>query len=242
MKYFKKVTIFDMMLSVIELKKKIFYLFFLVLTIITITGCAKENTSEKDKKSKESEENIVEEINEGTIDGYNFKVTEEQTDRVKIQMNNGDIMLVVLSNKDTPITIANFKKLVSEHFYDGLTFHRVVSDFMIQGGDPEGTGMGGSKDTIKGEFNSNGVKNSLSHTRGVISMARSNNPNSASSQFFIMHSDTYKSSLDGNYAAFGRVFAGLDVIDKIASIEVNGETPVNPPVIKSIKFITVEKA
>lgn len=216
------------------MKKKLLRMFILTLSLFIITSCG-------NKEEQESEEKIVDyDITEGIVDGYKFKETEEVTDRVKIQMNNGDIILVVLSNEDTPITIANFKKLVSQHFYDGITFHRIVKDFMIQGGDPTGTGMGGSKETIKGEFSANGVKNDLKHTRGVISMARSNNPNSASSQFFIMHKDT--PSLDGSYAAFGKVFAGLDAVDKIANVKVNGESPVEPPVIRSIRFITIEKA
>ena len=115
-----------------------------------------------------------------------------------------------------PITVANFEKLVSEGFYDGLTFHRIIRGFMIQGGDPEGTGMGGSKDKIKGEFASNGVKNDLRHTRGVISMARTSDPNSASCQFFIVHEDS--EFLDGNYAAFGHVTEGLEVLDAVASV------------------------
>lgn len=182
------------------------------------------------------------EITKGTLEGYTFTETEEITNRVKIQMENGDVILLVLSNSDTPITIANFQKLVSEKFYDGLTFHRVISGFMIQGGDPNGDGTGGSSETIKGEFSSNGVENNLSHTRGVISMARSSANDSASSQFFIMHADsTY---LDGNYAAFGKVFAGLDAVDTIASTEVTGSensTPVTKQVIKSMRFITIEK-
>lgn len=118
-----------------------------------------------------------------------------------------------------PITVTNFLELAKEGFYDGLTFHRVISGFMIQGGDPKGNGTGGSKNTIKGEFSENGVENNISHLRGVISMARSTDPDSASSQFFIVHQDsTY---LDGQYAAFGRVTEGMDIVDKIAE-----ETPV----------------
>lgn len=221
------------------MKKKVLSILFILLIALTITAC---NDSKQEEKSKTgNEEKIVkEEILEGIVDNYKFTVTEEITDRVRIQMNNGDIMLLVLSNKDTPKTIANFKKLVNEKFYDGLTFHRVSPGFVIQGGDPEGTGLGGSEENIKGEFEANGVKNDMSHERGVISMARNSyDMNSASSQFFIMIEDN--ASLDGSYAAFGRVFAGLDVVDKIASVEVKGETPVNPPIIKSIRFITVEK-
>ena len=184
---------------------------------------------------------MKEDILTGTIDGYTFTQTDEVTDRVKIQMENGDIILVVLSNEDTPITIKNFKKLVSEKFYDGIIFHRVIADFMIQGGDPTGTGFNGSDEEIKGEFQSNGVKNNLSHTRGVVSMARSNDPNSASSQFFIVHEDsTY---LDGNYASFGKVFAGMSTVDKIAATPTDyNDKPLTEQKIHSIRFVTVEKA
>lgn len=153
----------------------------------------------------------------------------------------GQIVIELYPDK-APITVANFKKLVGEKFYNGLTFHRVVSGFMIQGGDPKGNGTGGSKETIKGEFSANGVANDLSHTRGVISMARSNDMNSASSQFFIMHADN--AGLDGQYAAFGKVISGMDVVDKIAGCEVTYSSsfekskPVNPPVIQSVVFVT----
>lgn len=114
-----------------------------------------------------------------------------------------------------PITVTNFIKLVNEGFYDGLTFHRVIDGFMIQGGDPDGDGTGGSEETIKGEFSNNGFTNNLSHERGVISMARSNDMDSASSQFFIMHEDN--TNLDGNYAAFGKVTSGIEVVDKVVN-------------------------
>jgi len=135
---------------------------------------------------------------------------------VVIEMENGGIIELELYPEVAPITVKNFEKLVSEGFYDGLTFHRVIPGFMIQGGDPLGNGMGGSDENIKGEFSANGVENNLKHTRGVISMARSYNPNSASSQFFIMHADA--PHLDGQYAAFGRVVSGIEVVDEIASI------------------------
>ena len=203
------------------MKKKILNILMITLIILNIVGCTKKKESEDPKVEQKQEITILEEkdgeITKGTLEGYTFTETEEKTDRVKIQMENGDTILIVLSNKDTPITIANFKELVSEKFYDGLIFHRVIKDFMIQGGDPEGNGMGGSAKTIKGEFSLNGVTNSLSHTKGVISMARSSEYNSASSQFFICHADaTY---LDGSYAAFGKVFAGFDIVDKIANVE-----------------------
>ena len=131
-------------------------------------------------------------------------------------MENGAKIEIELYPEVAPITAKNFEKLVSEGFYDGLIFHRVIPGFMIQGGDPEGTGMGGSKDRIKGEFRANGVANDLKHTRGVISMARSFDPNSASSQFFIMHNDA--PHLDGQYAAFGKVVSGMETVDEIASV------------------------
>ena len=141
-----------------------------------------------------------------------------------------------------PITVENFVKLAKEGFYDGLTFHRIYPGFMIQGGDPKGNGTGGSSETIKGEFSANGVNNTLSHKRGVISMARSQSYDSASSQFFIMHADS--AFLDGQYAAFGKVTEGMDVIDAVASVECSysmtdgaNTTPVNPPVIKTVRVI-----
>lgn len=156
-----------------------------------------------------------------------------------ITVENYGKITVQLDPKQAPITVKNFKKLVHEKFYDGLTFHRIIQGFMIQGGDPNGDGTGGSDDTIKGEFSANGVKNTLKHKRGVISMARSSDYNSASSQFFIMQETS--SSLDGQYAAFGKVTSGMDVVDKIAnSVQVtdnNGSVAAkNQPVITSIRM------
>ena len=145
-----------------------------------------------------------------------FKETKNVTNFVKIEMADGKSMVIELDEKNAPVTVENFKKLVKNGFYDGLIFHRVISDFMIQGGDPTGTGMGGSKDTIKGEFDANGVNNPISHNRGVISMARSRMYNSASSQFFICHADV--PYLDGQYAAFGKVVEGIETVDAIASV------------------------
>ena len=139
-----------------------------------------------------------------------------------------------------PITVENFRKLAGEHFYDGLTIHRIISGFMLQGGDPMGDGTGGSEENIKGEFSSNGVENPISHVRGVISMARTSDPDSANSQFFIMHKDgTY---LDGEYAAFGHVTAGMEVVDQIcadaAPVDANGTIPAEQqPVIESIVIL-----
>ena len=137
---------------------------------------------------------------------------------VVIEMENGGKIELELCPEAAPKTVENFLKLVSEGFYDGLIFHRVIPGFMIQGGDPQGNGMGGAKEKIRGEFAANGHKNDLKHTRGVISMARAYDPNSASSQFFIMHADA--PHLDGQYAAFGKVVSGMDVVDEIASIPV----------------------
>lgn len=136
---------------------------------------------------------------------------------VVIEMENGKEIKLELSPDKAPITVANFLKLVGEGFYDGLIFHRVISGFMIQGGDPLGNGTGGSEEKIKGEFSANGVPNDIRHERGVISMARSRANDSASSQFFIMHKDA--PHLDGSYAAFGRVVEGIETVDEIAAVE-----------------------
>ena len=135
---------------------------------------------------------------------------------VTIQMENGKEIKIELYPQIAPITVENFISLVKDGFYDGLTFHRVIPGFMIQGGCPDGTGMGGPGHTIKGEFLSNGVENTLRHTRGVLSMARANNPDSAGSQFFIMHADA--PHLDGQYAAFGKVVEGMEAVDEIAAV------------------------
>ena len=156
---------------------------------------------------------------------------------VRIEMDNGAIIDVELYPDKAPKTVANFEKLVSEGFYDGLTFHRIIRGFMIQGGDPEGTGMGGAKEKIYGEFAANGFpQNDLRHTKGVISMARSMAPNSASSQFFIMHEDA--PHLDGSYAAFGKVVSGIEAVDEIACTRTGfGDRPVTPVVIKKMTLI-----
>jgi len=135
---------------------------------------------------------------------------------VVIEMENGAKIELELCPEAAPETVKNFEMLVKTGFYDGLTFHRIIPGFMIQGGDPLGNGMGGAEKNIKGEFRANGHNNPLKHTRGVISMARAFDPNSASSQFFIMHADA--PHLDGQYAAFGRVISGIDAVDEIASI------------------------
>ena len=150
-------------------------------------------------------------------------------------MENGGKIEIELYPETAPITVKNFEKLVSEGFYDGLIFHRVIPGFMIQGGDPQGNGMGGAKNKIKGEFRANGVKNDLKHTRGVISMARSFDPNSASSQFFIMHADA--PHLDGQYAAFGKVVSGIEAVDEIASIPTDYSD--RPKIAVRMKKVTI---
>lgn len=162
--------------------------------------------------------------------------------KVKVEMENGGSFVLELYPEYAPETVENFVNLVESGFYNGVGFHRIVDGFMAQGGDPEGTGMGGSEKTIKGEFASNGFsKNTLSHTRGVISMARSQNPDSASSQFFICYDDA--SFLDGDYAAFGKVIEGMDVVDGFLKVEreynAMGElaSPKTPIVMKKVEVM-----
>ena len=164
-----------------------------------------------------------------------YTKTDKTTDYVTIEMENGDKITVKLDSSAAPVTVENFKKLVSENFYDGIIFHRVIKGFMIQGGDPTGTGMGGSKNKIKGEFASNGVKNPISHKRGVISMARTQIPDSASSQFFICHADA--TFLDGEYAAFGEVVEGIEAVDRIAETKTDfRDKPVSEQKIRAAYF------
>lgn len=152
---------------------------------------------------------------------------------VTIEMENGKIIKLELYPESAPITVANFEKLVKKGFYDGLCFHRVINGFMIQGGDPLGNGTGGADEDIKGEFAANGVKNDIKHVRGVISMARSMMPNSASSQFFIMHKDA--PHLDGQYAAFGKVVEGIEVVDEIAEVATDfRDKPKVPQIMKKV--------
>ncbi len=155
---------------------------------------------------------------------------------VLIEMENGKEIKILLDATAAPLTVANFEKLVSEGFYDGLGFHRIIPGFMIQGGDPLGNGMGGAKETIRGEFAQNGVKNPIRHTRGVISMARAYDPNSASSQFFIMHADA--PHLDGAYAAFGHVVEGMDAVDEIAATPTGyGDKPRFAQVMRRVTLV-----
>lgn len=156
---------------------------------------------------------------------------------VTFTMENGDVMKAELYPDVAPNTVNNFVSLVKKGFYDGLIFHRIIAGFMIQGGDPDGTGMGGPGYSIKGEFASNGFKNDLKHTRGVLSMARSMRPDSAGSQFFIMHQNA--PHLDGDYAAFGKLIEGEDVLDKIAGVDTDySDRPRKPQVMKTVTVET----
>jgi len=153
---------------------------------------------------------------------------------VRITMDSGKVIRLELYPETAPLTVENFLDLVKKGFYNGLTFHRIISGFMIQGGDPDGNGMGGPGYSIKGEFKSNGVDNPLKHEKGVISMARSMDPNSAGSQVFIMHEAA--PHLDGQYAAFGKVIEGLDVVDEIASVETGfQDAPVEKVIMEKVE-------
>lgn len=223
------------------MNKRVVLIIVAVLLVILFAFTTISN-KEEDKVNLEIDENIVKLVNEGK-----YKESENISNYIKINVKDYGDIIAVLYPDVAPTTVENFKKLVSEHFYNGLIFHRVIDNFMIQTGDPTGTGLSGSQDTIKGEFSENGFKNVLSHTRGVLSMARrGSNPetsetyNSASSQFFIVQADsTY---LDGKYAAFGKVISGLEVVDKIAKEETNeDDKPINDIVIESIKFIEISE-
>ena len=156
---------------------------------------------------------------------------------IRITMKDGGVIDLELDKKAAPVTVENFEKLVKDKFYDGLIFHRIIPGFMIQGGDPEGTGMGGPGWHIKGEFAANGWDNPIAHKRGVISMARAQDPNSAGSQFFIMHGDA--NYLDGQYAAFGKVVRGIEVVDKIAGVPTSrwNNRPYEDQVIDTIRIV-----
>lgn len=176
------------------------------------------------------------------------KTLDHLPDQKEAAVQSGNTIVLTLHTDQAPITCENFEKLVNEGFYNGLTFHRVVDGFMAQGGDPEGTGMGGSKDTIKGEFKANGVDNELSHQRGVVSMARSMDYDSASSQFFICYNGQYADTLDGNYAAFANVTEGMEVVDDFLKVErdVNssGEiaVPKTPIVMEKVEMIEPDES
>ena len=202
-----------------------------------------EGTTNTENSTKENNtENKAENIQNNQISNESEENNMYSTGKhhAKIVVKNYGTIALELDADVAPITVENFANLVNEGFYNGLTFHRIISGFMIQGGDPLGNGTGGSNKTIKGEFASNGVKNSISHVRGTISMARSSMPNSASSQFFIVHKDS--TFLDGKYAAFGTVTSGMEVVDKICAetaVEDDNGTVAknNQPVIEKITMI-----
>ncbi len=197
-----------------------------------LTACQKGAEAPKSTVNEEKRE----ENGEGSGSLSAQEKSEAPTNYVCIKMDSGAQIVIELLPEKAPITVENFKKLVVAKFYDGLIFHRVIDGFMIQGGDPDGTGMGGAEEKIKGEFKSNGVENDLQHERGVVSMARSQDPNSASSQFFICQADSF--FLDGDYAAFGRVLEGMDEVDRIAKLPKNAQDrPDSPPVMKEVYFI-----
>lgn len=202
-----------------------------------------EDTTNTESSTKENNtENKAENIQNNQISNESEENNMYSTGKhhAEIVVKNYGTIALELDADVVPITVENFANLVNEGFYNGLTFHRIISGFMIQGGDPLGNGTGGSSKTIKGEFASNGVKNSISHVRGTISMARSSMPNSASSQFFIVHKDS--TFLDGQYAAFGTVTSGMKVVDKICdetAVEDDNGTVAknNQPVIEKITMI-----
>ena len=226
----------------------------IAIMIIAMGIYAVVNNNQKDEGKRENIENTNEESNStsGNIEKNQVENTQTNNEsgegnmystgkhHAEIVVKNYGKIELELDADVAPITVENFANLVNEGFYNGLTFHRIISGFMIQGGDPLGNGTGGSSKTIKGEFTSNGVKNSISHVRGTISMARSSMPNSASSQFFIVHQDSI--FLDGQYAAFGTVTSGMDVVDKICEdtvVEDNNGTVAakNQPIIEKITMI-----
>ena len=185
----------------------------LAILLVLTTGCEKEDYSN------------------GVLEGYSYSETEEETNYVKILTSKNEVVLIELLPDTAPITVQNFKDLVKEKFYDNLTFHRVIEDFMIQTGDPLGNGTGGS----------NGVENNLKHKTGVVSMARSSDYDSASSQFFICVSDNV-SYLDGEYAAFGRVIAGHDAVERISKVSTDSnDKPIKPEKMVSVRFVNVTK-
>lgn len=221
------------------MKKKFSFLLVLAVLVMGLSACgsSKSDTMSETKATKAPKATETAEV---TKEPESKTTDTKGKHHAKIKVKDYGTIEVELDGDTAPITVANFIKLVNEKFYDGLTFHRIMSGFMIQGGDPLGNGTGGSDETIKGEFSSNGVENNISHKRGVISMARSSDPDSASSQFFIMHQDsTY---LDGEYAAFGKVTKGMKVVDKICEdatpTDGNGTIEkADQPVIESIRMV-----
>lgn len=207
-------------MKITNLKKNLMFIVVLIFSM-SIFGCSKvPSTDSTNKKNNTASSN------------YKSKYSGKKP-IVTIEMEDGGVIKAELYPDIAPKTVDNFVDLVQSNFYNGLIFHRVIPGFMIQGGDPEGTGTGGSKTTIPGEFKSNGFNNELKHTRGVLSMARADNPNSASSQFFIMVKDS--SNLDGDYAAFGKVIQGMEEVDKIVNVKRDGrDKPLTPQKMKKV--------
>ncbi len=205
--------------------KKIFSLLLIILVTVTITGC----------KSKD--------YTIGDIEDYHYEETNDVTNYVKILTTKNKVILIELYPDIAPVTVKNFQDLVTSKFYDNLLFHRVIKDFMIQTGDPTGTGSGGSANNIKGEFASNGFTNTLKHEEGIVSMARGDDKNSASSQFFICVNDhEHLGYLDGNYAGFGKVIAGYDTVVEISRVATDSyDKPIKDEGIKTIRFVNVTK-
>lgn len=204
-------------------------------TIPQSEGTSESSTSESSSESTDATAQVDSSVITEPLDNGFDKGIHHAT----IEVENYGAIKLELNANNTPITVSNFAQLANDKFYDGLTFHRIIAGFMIQGGDPQGTGAGGSDRSIKGEFIENGVVNAIQHKRGVISMARSQDYDSASSQFFIMHEDA--SHLDGQYAAFGKVTEGMDIVDAIATTtpvqDENGTVaPQDQPRITSIRM------
>ncbi|MFD1851296.1 peptidylprolyl isomerase [Oceanobacillus bengalensis] len=212
-------------------KSKILLLIIAAVLVVITAGCGTEAEDEQ----TETEPNNTGEQSEQTTESKDL--SNEENPIVTITMENDKEIIVELYPEIAPNTVANFISLIEDGFYDGLIFHRVIPDFMIQGGDPNGNGTGGPGYGIKGEFDSNGFENSLEHSRGVISMARAMDPDSAGSQFFIIHKDS--AHLDGEYAAFGQVIEGMDVVDEIVAVERDGaDKPLEEQKMKSVAVDT----
>ena len=224
------------------MKKITVWLLTLALAATMLAGCgSKTDTTDTTETTEETP--AADETSDGTADTADASEGEELLTglhHVTIDVQDYGTISLELDADTAPISVTNFINLANEGFYDGLTFHRIISGFMIQGGDPNGNGTGGSEKTIKGEFSANGVENDISHVRGVISMARANDPDSGSSQFFIVHEDS--TFLDGQYAAFGHVTEGMDVVDAICEavpVQDNNGTvaAADQPVITAVTVI-----
>ena len=231
----------------IIMKKFLGILLTMVLVLGTLTACGSAGNDKSDTSSKADTSSSAEVSSSSETDSSEAEDSKQSEEKLLTGKHHAEIVVkdygtikLELDADTAPISVTNFVKLAKEGFYDGLTFHRIISGFMIQGGDPNGDGTGGSDETIKGEFKENGVENNISHVRGVISMARSMDNDSASSQFFIVHKDS--TFLDGQYAGFGKVTDGMEVVDKICKkVKVEDEDgttlPENQPVIETIKVI-----